>query len=201
VAVQRKAEIPRQEFFFDDAANGLAFRLHRRILAPPVPGQAGADAMPPDQKGHPLDRIQRRVAHQVDPVGVGPRAQPHAARIDDGHEHEAHGFEHVVQQAVPAQAVDQALQIGDHHCGTDALQTMHPAEAAHGGHVAVRIAERDRVDGKTTIAGFDAAQRARVQIATAGLDDLLELDHLGQSGHRLADQHSSALVVRCRGYA
>ena len=137
--------------------------------------QAGADALSAHQKGHGLQGVDRRVAHQVHAVGVGARAQRHASGVDDGHEHQSHRLELFVQRAVPLQAHHQALQVGDHHARANALQAMDAAEIAHGGHFRRGVAQRHHVHRIAATAGqAGLAQHARLEPICAQFDDALQ---------------------------
>ena len=141
MAIERDAEGPIQQLRAHQIAQGLALGFHRRALRPAVPRQARAHALAADQPRNRFVRIERRVAHQVDPLRVGTGAAPHAARVDQRHEHEAQRFELALQHAVPGQALHEAAQVGQHDLGTDALQAVHAAKKTDGWQQRVGVAQ------------------------------------------------------------
>ncbi|MCY1364280.1 hypothetical protein D9M69_510770 [compost metagenome] len=185
VAVQRDAERAAQQFAVHHVADRLALRFQRVPEAPAVPGQARAQALTSEQVGHFFPRLDRGVAHQVHAARIGPRRGPHAAGVDDGHEHQAHAVQQAVQRGVPRQPRDDVLQEGDDHLGADALQSVHAAEVAHRRHIQAGVAQGDGVHGKAAARWQrDPARLLHLQMGRAQLHDFFQSQQLGQGGFR-----------------
>ncbi len=182
MAIQGDAELGAQQFLLDGAAHRLALDLHGRIRRAPIPGQAGADALPAEQKRHPSQRVHRRVAHQVHAIGVAAHAARHAAGVDQRHEDEADLLQLTVQHAVPAQAGHQTAEIGQQDMGADALEAVNAAEEADRGRAGIPAAQTQGIDGESVRAGFDPAQAAHPQMRRPFLDDAFEFDQFIQHG-------------------
>ena len=200
MAVQRQAEGAPQQLGLHHAAQCLALGLHGVAQAAPVPGQAAAQALAAHQKRHPVPGVHRGIAHQVDAARVGPRGGPHAAGVDDGHEHQAYPFQQVLQGAVPRQAVQHALQEGNHHLRTNALQPVHATKKACRRGAGVGAAHADGV------------HRKRGRLRQCHVADLLHMQVLRVLGQQtfefiqfrqMAGQHGGggAGGVRCQGVA
>ena len=111
---------------------------------------------------------------------IAARGLPHAARIGQRHEHEAHRFELLVQRRVPAQARDQAFQERQQHLRADALEAVDAAKETQRGHVGAGIAQCNGVDGKLSPIDGDRAWRGHVQVLAALVDEAFEHDQFGQ---------------------
>ena len=196
VAVERDGEFARQQLGLDDRAQRAAFGFHRRAQRPAIPRQASTDALAADHERNVFARVDRRVAHQVDAVGVGASSQPDAARIDQRHEHQAQRFELALQHAVPAQPHGQAAQVGDQHLRADPFEAMDAAEKADGRDVEAGIAERHRIDRQLALADRDAADDARVEPAGAVVDQPFELGQFGDSVHHAAPLQQILNIAR-----
>ena len=109
MAVQRDGELARQQFLLDHLAQRGTLRFHRAARRAAIPGQARAETLAADEKRGVLDGVHGGVAHQVHAGRVAARRRSHAARVDQGHEHQAHRIELLVQQAVPAHSRQQAV--------------------------------------------------------------------------------------------
>ncbi|MNZ63253.1 hypothetical protein D3C78_813970 [compost metagenome] len=189
VAVHRDAEAVAEQLLLDHAAQRLAFRLHRRAAWAAVPGQARTQALAADQEGDALLGVQRRVAHQVDPLRIGTGAAPQPAGVDHRHEHQAHALELLQQQAVPAQARRHAAQEGQHHGRADPLEAVHAAEVADRRRARRRIAEADRVHRQTARADVHPAQLAHLQQIAELVDQPLEFEEFAglTGGHATSE--------------
>ena len=107
-------------------------------------------------------------------MGVGPGAQRHAAGVDQGHENQPHRFKLPVQRAVPLQAHDETLQIGNHDTRADALQPMHAAKIADRRHLERRVAQCDDMNRIAGAAGqIDLAHNTRFKPARPQLNNAL----------------------------
>ena len=179
MAVQRQAERAVEQLGLHHLAQGLTLGLHGRQGHAAKPGQARTDALAAHQKRHGLQGRHRRVAHQVHAARVGAGAHLHATRVDEGHKHQTHGFELLVQAAVPLQAHHQAVQIGDHHLGPNALQPVHAAEVAHGGHGRVRVTQGDDLHRIAAAGHGHLADHAALQMGRTEFDDAVECGEFG----------------------
>ena len=207
VAVHRQAEGTPEQLGFDQAAQRRALALHRRARCTAKPRQGGADALPADQRRHPLGRVHRRVAHQVHALRVGASAEPGAARVHQRHEHQPHRLQLPVQRVVPAQPHHQAAQVGNGHLGTDALQPMHAAKEAHRRRIGPAAAERERMHRKALIPHHRFAQHPLRHVRAREFDERLQFeqfgegrcDHAGRIAGRAAikTSHCSCRVDRC----
>ena len=141
MTVHRQAEIAVQQFGGHNVANSLVFYFHGLVPGPSIPGQPGTQALATDQKRHLLLRLNWRVSHQVHTAGVGPRAQGHAARVDDRHEYQPDRLQLLMQRAVPLESHNQTVQMSQHDFCTNALETMNATKVPHGRYIACRIAQ------------------------------------------------------------
>ena len=104
VAVEGDAERPASS---SRSTTSHRARLSSSIAAPAGPRYQGSDALmrwPPISQGTGAFGIDRRVAHQVDAVGVGARAEQQPARVDQRHEDEANVLELALRASCPSRA-------------------------------------------------------------------------------------------------
>ena len=180
MAVHRQAEGPAEQLLLDHLAQRLALGLHRRTGRAAVPGQGRTQALAADQEGHPADGILRRIAHQVDALRIGARAQPQPARIDQRHEDQPERLELALLHPVPGQAADQRAQIGQHHLGADALQAVHAAEQADRRRLRILAAHRHHRHRQTAARHLDLAGGAHPNPGAGLGNQPLQLDQRSQ---------------------
>ncbi|MNN41094.1 hypothetical protein D3C81_1551920 [compost metagenome] len=178
VAIDGDAEAVAEQLLLDHPAQRLALRLHGRRARAAIPGQARAEALAAEQERHPLVRLDRGVAHQVDALRVGAGAAPQAARVDHRHEHHAQAFELLLQAGVPAQAHQHAVQVGQHHGAADTLQAVHAAEEADRRDAGRGVAEADGVHRQAALADVDLAQHAGFQTAAELVEQAFQFEQL-----------------------
>lgn len=136
------------------------------------------------EERYALARIDRRIAHEIHAVRVGPHAAAHAGGIHEGHEDEPQVRELRVQQLVPMQARDERSEEGQQDLGADTLEAVHAAEESHGRGAGRGAAHGDRDQRMLAIAVAHDADAACIDEAARGFDDAKQLLHLRQRpGH------------------
>nr|GEU28127.1 hypothetical protein [Tanacetum cinerariifolium] len=180
MAVERHAELAGEQLAFDHVAHGLALRFHRSRSRTPVPRQARAVALATEHERHPVHGGQRRVAHQVHPLRIAARGLPHAARINQRHENQAHRFQLLVQRAVPAQPRQDAFHERQDDLGADPFQSMDAAKKTERRHVGAGVAERNRIHGELAAVHGDGAMGVHLQMLAAGVDQTFQGDQFWQ---------------------
>ena len=213
MAVQRQAEGPARQLLSHHVQQGRAFDFHGRAGSAAIPGQQRTEGLPAGEKRHAAFGLLRRVAHQVHAVRVGAFVRPHAARVDDGHEHQPHLAQLLVQQLVPFEAEQQCPHPGQDQLGADALQAVDAAEKSDRGRPRVARTDAGGVQRERGVAGAYLAHRLNVEMRAAGQQDGLELFMLGKgggavgrarqtgevktAGRRAQKVHISILTQRC----
>ena len=124
--------------------------------------------------------LDRRIAHQVYPVWISPGAHQHAARVNNGHEYQAHGFQLLVQRGISLQTHDQASQKSDHHLCANAFEPMDTAEKADGRNVCAGVAQTNGVLRQCgTGKDWKLVPHLGVEVTTSQIHDPLQRFKLG----------------------
>jgi hypothetical protein len=108
-------------------------------------------------------------------------------------EHQAYLLQQRRQGLVPVQALDQAVQIGQHHLRADALDAMDAADEGHGRALRPGRAQLHADHRPALAAAAHLAQDFGTQLAAAAADQAAQLQQFGQ-GFRIL--HQPAIIGR-----